>query len=165
MMKKKGYSKGGMKKKGYAKGGMPMNPSTGKPTFVGDGKGKMAGGGSAMKKKGYSKGGTAREKYSQKASEITNALLGPGKTISDADRDTIDRMVRNDVSKDDIISKINARNAGKNTRTRASFIKRKGGGSAMKKKGYSKGGAMKRKGGGSVLNKKGYAKGGAARIF
>jgi len=35
----------------------------------------------------------------------------------------------------------------------------------MKKKGYSKGGAMKRKGGGSVLNKKGYAKGGAARIF
>tara|TARA_A100000171_G_C2086786_1_gene122438 strand:+ start:471 stop:686 length:216 start_codon:yes stop_codon:yes gene_type:complete len=71
-----------MNKKGYAKGGMPMNPDTGKPTFVGDGKGKMAGGGSAMKKKGYSKGG-----------------------------------------------------------------------------------AMKRKGGGSVLNKKGYAKGGAARIF
>jgi len=57
MMKKKGYSKGGMKKKGFSKGGMPMNPDTGKPTFVGDGKGKMAGGGSAMKKKGYSKGG------------------------------------------------------------------------------------------------------------
>jgi hypothetical protein len=44
-------------------------------------------------------------------------------------------------------------------------MKRKGGGSAMKKKGYAKGG-MKKKGyakGG--MKKKGYAKGGATRIF
>ena len=65
MMKKKGYSKGGMKKKGYAKGGMPMNPETGTPTFVGDGKGKMAGGGSAMKKKGYAKGGMKKKGYAK----------------------------------------------------------------------------------------------------
>ena len=34
-----------MKSKMMAGGGMPMNPATGKPTFVGDGKGKMAKGG------------------------------------------------------------------------------------------------------------------------
>jgi len=33
----------------------------------------------------------------------------------------------------------------------------------MKKKGFSKGGAMKRKGGGSAMKKKGYAKGGSAK--
>lgn len=58
-MKKKGAPKsmvkhemGGMKKMskgGYAGGGMPMGPD-GKPTFVGDGKGKMKKGGMAMKK-------------------------------------------------------------------------------------------------------------------
>ena len=45
--------KGGKVKKmamgGYAGGGMPMGPD-GKPTFVGDGKGKMKKGGMAMKK-------------------------------------------------------------------------------------------------------------------
>ena len=136
MMKKKGYSKGGMKKKGYAKGGMPMNPDTGKPTFVGDGVGKMSAGGSAVSKK-ISKllksdvdGGTLKSMVSKMLNDES------GKNISDSDR----------------------------ARLKA-IMKRKGGGSAMKKKGYSKGGAMKRKGGGSVLNKKGYAKGGAARIF
>jgi len=62
-----------MKKKGFSKGGMPMNPDTGKPTFVGDGKGKMAGGGSAMKKKGYSKGGAMKKKgYAKGGGSILN---------------------------------------------------------------------------------------------
>jgi len=65
MMKSKMMAGGGMMKKGYAAGGMPMGPD-GKPTFVGDGKGKMAGGGMAktkmaagggMMKKGYAAGG------------------------------------------------------------------------------------------------------------
>ena len=75
MMKKKGYSKGGMKKKGYAKGGMPMNPDTGKPTFVGDGKGKMAGGGSAVSK------------------TISKLLGESGKTLSDADRNLVKELI------------------------------------------------------------------------
>jgi len=152
MMKKKGYAKGGMKKKGYAKGGMPMNPETGTPTFVGDGKGKMAGGGSAMKKKGYANGGAASKALlpdslssTQSRNTISNrdvaflkkmlAAKESGKSVSDADKKIIEAM------------------------------KRKGGGSAMKKKGYAKGG-MKKKGyakGG--MKKKGYAKGGATRIF
>ena len=44
MMKSKMMAGGGMMKKSYASGGMPMGPD-GKPTFVGDGKGKMAKGG------------------------------------------------------------------------------------------------------------------------
>jgi len=57
-MMKKGYARGGMKKKMMMAGGasmkkkmmskggkMPMNPATGKPTFVGDGIGKMSRGG------------------------------------------------------------------------------------------------------------------------
>jgi len=60
-MKKKGYAAGGasgMKKKMMSRGGkMPMNPATGKPTFVGDGVGKMAKGGN-MKKKMYANRGT-----------------------------------------------------------------------------------------------------------
>jgi hypothetical protein len=75
-MMKKAYARGGMQKKGYAAGGasmkkkmmsrggkMPMNPATGKPTFVGDGIGKMAkGGASAMYKKGYAAGGAMMKK-------------------------------------------------------------------------------------------------------
>ncbi len=81
MMKKKGYSKGGMKKKGYAMGGMKkkgyaagglkmVKGKDGKmvPFYAADGKGKMnkggmpkkkgmANGGAMMKKKGYSNGG------------------------------------------------------------------------------------------------------------
>ena len=76
MKKKKGYSKGGMKKKGYAKGGMPMNPETGTPTFVGDGKGKMAGGGSAMKKKGYAKGGMKKKGYAKGGAAKKRAVGG-----------------------------------------------------------------------------------------
>ena len=60
-MKKKSYAAGGasgMKKKMMSRGGkMPMNPATGKPTFVGDGVGKMAKGGN-MKKKMYANRGT-----------------------------------------------------------------------------------------------------------
>jgi len=75
-MMKKGYARGGMKKKMMMAGGasmkkkmmskggkMPMNPATGKPTFVGDGIGKMAkGGAAAMYKKGYAAGGAAMKK-------------------------------------------------------------------------------------------------------
>jgi len=50
MMKTKMMPGGGMRAKMMAGGGvgdsMPMNPETGKPTFVGDGKGKMNKGGS-----------------------------------------------------------------------------------------------------------------------
>lgn len=75
-MMKKAYARGGMKKKMMMAGGasmkkkmmsrggkMPMNPATGKPTFVGDGIGKMAkGGASAMYKKGYAAGGAMMKK-------------------------------------------------------------------------------------------------------
>ena len=77
-MKKKGYAAGGamkkkmmsaggnMKKKMMSKGGkMPMNPATGKPTFVGDGVGKMAKGGM---KKGYAAGGAMMKKKKVTAS-------------------------------------------------------------------------------------------------
>ena len=77
-MKKKGYAAGGamkkkmmsaggnMKKKMMSKGGkMPMNPATGKPTFVGDGIGKMAKGGM---KKGYAAGGAMMKKKKVTAS-------------------------------------------------------------------------------------------------
>ena len=47
MMKSKMMAGGGMMKK-MASGGMPMGPD-GKPTFVGDGKGKMAKGGVVKK--------------------------------------------------------------------------------------------------------------------
>mgnify|MGYP003127542844 CR=1 FL=1 len=50
MKKKMGMTGGGMMKKGYKAGGMPMNKATGKPTFVGDGKGKMMGGGKVKAK-------------------------------------------------------------------------------------------------------------------
>ena len=50
MMKSKMMAGGGMMKKGYAAGGMPMGPD-GKPTFVGDGKGKMAKGGMTKMRK------------------------------------------------------------------------------------------------------------------
>jgi hypothetical protein len=56
MMKSKMMAGGGMMKKSYASGGMPMGPD-GKPTFVGDGKGKMAKGGMAKAKMGPSKMG------------------------------------------------------------------------------------------------------------
>ena len=62
MMKSKMMAGGGMMKK-MAAGGMPMGPD-GKPTFVGDGKGKMRSGGLAgghkqadgVAKKGKTKG-------------------------------------------------------------------------------------------------------------
>ena len=57
-MKKMTMRNGGMaedmKASGFrmmADGGMPMNPVTGKPTFVGDGKGKMGMGGMSYGKK------------------------------------------------------------------------------------------------------------------
>ena len=54
MMKKKGYSKGGMKKKGYAKGG--------------------------MKKKGYAKGGAAKKMHIGGATTVptTQTVSGAG---------------------------------------------------------------------------------------
>lgn len=92
MMKKKGYSKGGMKKKGYAMGGMKkkgyaagglkmVKGKDGKmvPFYAADGKGKMNkggmpkkkdmkgmgmyGGGMSKKKKGYSKGGSVKRNF------------------------------------------------------------------------------------------------------
>jgi len=45
MMKAKMMPGGGMRAKMMSDGGMPMNPETGKPAFIGDGKGKMNMGG------------------------------------------------------------------------------------------------------------------------
>lgn len=86
-MMKKAYARGGMQKKGYAAGGasmkkkmmsrggkMPMNPATGKPTFVGDGIGKMAkGGASAMYKKGYAAGGAMMKKKMMAPGGLTSS--------------------------------------------------------------------------------------------
>jgi hypothetical protein len=114
-------------------------------------------------KKGYAEGGSA-EKDTYDKSSFVNVFREEGKKFGSklmTPRETLVELVlgKLDNPKDSkSVSKEDKKKVKK-------VMKRKGGGSAMKKKGYSKGGAMKRKGGGSVLNKKGYAKGGAARIF
>ena len=93
MMKSKMMAGGGMMKKGYAAGGMPMGPD-GKPTFVGDGKGKMAGGGVAkakmaagggMMKKGYASGGMMSKMAPSKMGKVATGKPATGSASKRAD--------------------------------------------------------------------------------
>jgi hypothetical protein len=79
MMKAKMMAGGGMMKKGYAAGGaMPMG-ADGRPTFVGDGKGKMAKGGMAKAKMAPSKMGSV--KTSPKADGVAVKGKTKGKMV------------------------------------------------------------------------------------
>ena len=94
-MKKKSMANGGamMKKKGYTKGGMPMTTVNGMkvPKFAADGKGPndmkkkktaMKNGG-MMKKKGYTKGGANMKKkpYAKGGKVMTYNLGGMVKSV------------------------------------------------------------------------------------
>ncbi len=161
-----------MKKKGYSKGGkLKMTTKNGKkvPFFAADGKGKMSSGGAvkktaakkvvkkkmgggSMKKKGYAKGGKVTRKLSGgdllgtispaygmlkgkgafgKISAMGGGLLGAAAAI------------REDAKK----KEKDAKNIGgkKPAGTKATGMKA---GGMMKKKGYSKGGAVKKSSGG-----------------
>lgn len=189
MMKKKGYSKGGMKKKGYAKGGTL----------------KRKGGGSAMKKKGYAKGGSAKKMHLGGAAvpasqTVSGAGLNPPQQqaqqqlgLSNSYTPTSEPMRQmpaslsqdiGDVGVGDFMNNQNPQRLDINlgqapsasmqpTQAPAPLspfkpalgqigAMKKGGSVAKRKKGGS---VVRRKGGGSILNKKGYAKGGATRIF
>lgn len=195
MMKKKGYSKGGMKKKGYAKGGTL----------------KRKGGGSAMKKKGYAKGGSAKKMHLGGAAvpasqTVSGAGLNPPQQQAQQQLDLSNSFSANkgaytptsepmrqmpaslsqdigDVGVGDFMNNQNPQRLDINlgqvpsasmqpTQAPAPLSPFKpalGQIGAMKKGGSVKmkkgGSVVRRKGGGSILNKKGYAKGGATRIF
>jgi len=71
-----------MRSKMMAGGGMPMNPATGKPTFVGDGKGKMAGGGMAKMTMG---GGVKAKMGPSKMGAVKTGKPAMGSASSRAD--------------------------------------------------------------------------------
>ena len=105
-----------------------------------------------MNKKGYSKGGMKKKGYAN-GGAASKALL-PDSLPSTQSRNTISNR---DVAflKKMLAAKESGKSVSDADKKIIEAMKRKGGGSAMKKKGYAKGG----------MKKKGYAKGGATRIF